>query len=1025
MNQYRKFNTIAGWVVFAIAAIVYIKTVEPTVSWWDPGEHIATSYKLQIGHPPGAPTFQLTARVLSLFAFGDTSKVAVMINMISVLSSAFAILFLFWTITMLAKKLVVPKGEEMTTERMWTIIAAGFIGALTFTFTDSFWFSAVEANVFAMSYFCTSVVVWSIFKWEEVADEKHHYRWLIFIAFMIGLSIGVHLLNLLTIPALSMVYYFRKYQPTKWGIFITLAISFVLVATLMFFIIPWIPKLASMFELSFVNGLGLPFGTGTIVYFILFFGLIIWGLWYTRKKGKTVVNTVLLALSFLLIGYSAFVSLVIRSNADTPINENKPKDALTLVSFLNREQYGTWPFLYGQYYTAPTIDYGDGSPIYKKNIITGRYDVIDDRKGTIPIYDPRFTTIFPRMYCSNLERPGSSDFFKNWGGPGIPMEITGQDGKTQTINKPTFGENLKFMFTYQFYWMYLRYFLWNFSGRQDDIQSFGGIKNGNWITGIPFIDKYHVGNSLTDLPDSVKARASHKYFMLPLILGLIGFFFQLKKDYRNSFVVILLFVMTGLAITFYLNQKPFEPRERDYSYAGSFMAFSIWIGLGVISLIDFLKRKTKLKGLLPVALVTGFTTLLVPVIVAQQNWKDHDRSGKYAARDFAANYLKCCDKNAILVTNGDNDTFPLWYNQEVEGVRLDVRIINRELASGAWYIEQLYKKMYDSDPLPFSIPMEQYQPGTNDIITYYDVGIKGYVELKDLVDFIKSKNPETFVTVQNGEKIKFFPAKKIKITVNKENCLKYGIVPEYFKNKIVDSITFTIKSNLLYKNDIMLLDLIATNDWKRPVYFAAPNSVRNFFDVEQYCYMEGWVYKFMPVKSDTSNYIPSLGCIDALGSYQHLMNNCKWGNLEDPRVYVDPESYNNAMRPKMDFLFVGQMLLDQGKKKECKQLVDLYLKKFPDPKFVFDMYNLPFIDMYYKTGDTAAAVKLSERLAEVMGQNLDYYASFSSPDKEVFTEDMQTALEVIRRLQAAAMQYNQTRLSAELETLIKQKNPGI
>ena len=1025
MNQYRKLNRIAGWIVFAIAAVVYIKTVEPTVSWWDPGEHIATSYKLQIGHPPGAPTFQLTARALSLFAFGDTSKVAVMINMLSVLSSAFVILFLFWTITMIAKKLLVPKGEEMNREKMWTILAAGFVGAMTFTFTDSFWFSAVEANVFAMSYFCTSVVVWAIFKWDEVADEKHHYRWLIFVAYMIGLSIGVHLLNLLTIPALSMVYYFRKYTPTKKGIAVAMGISFVLVAAMMYFVIPWIPKLASLFELTFVNGFGLPFNTGLIFYFILFFGLLIWGLWYTRAKGKTVLNTVLLSLSFLLIGYSSFVSLVIRSNADTPINENKPKDALTLVSFLNREQYGTWPFLYGQYYTAPVIDYKDGSPVYKKNTATGKYDIVDNRKGTIPVYDPRFTTIFPRMWCSNQERPGSSEFFKNWGGPGIPVEVSGQDGKTQTVSKPTFGENLKFMFSYQLNWMYLRYFLWNFSGRQDDVQSFGGIKNGNWITGIPFLDKYHVGNSLTDLPDSVKARASHKYFMLPLILGLLGFFFQLKKDYRNNIIIILLFFMTGLAITLYLNQKPYEPRERDYSYAGSFMAFSIWIGLGVIALVDLLQRKTKLKGLLPVILVTVLTTLLVPVVVAQQNWKDHDRSGKYAARDLAANYLNSCDKNAILITNGDNDTFPLWYNQEVEGVRLDVRIINRELASGSWYIEQLYKKMYDSDPVPLSLPVEQYQPGTNDIITYYDVGIKGYVELKDLVDFIKSKDPQTFVSMQSGEKIKFFPSKKIKITVNKENCLKYGIVPEYFRDKMVDSITFNIKSNLLYKNDILTLDLIASSDWKRPVYFAAPNSVRNFLDIEQYCYMEGWVYKFLPVLPDSTNYIPSLGSIDALGSYDIIMNKCKWGNLDDPKVYVDPESYSNAMRPKMDALFVGQMLMDKGMKKECKALVDMYLTRFPDPKFVYDMYNLPFVEMYYKTGDTASAVKLSNRIADVMGQNLDYYASFTGEDKAVFTEDVQTSIEVLNRLKGAADQNKQTKLSAKIESLIKLKNTGI
>ena len=1025
MKQFRKYNTIAGWIVFAIAAIVYIKTVEPTVSWWDPGEHIATSYKLQIGHPPGAPTFQLMARFLSLFAFGDTSKAAVMINMVSVLSSAFVILFLFWIITMIAKKMLIKPGEDMTQENMWTILAAGFVGAMTFTFTDSFWFSAVEANVFAMSYFCTSVVIWAIFKWDEMADEKHSYRWLIFVAFMIGLSIGVHLLNLLTIPALSMVYYFRKYSPTKWGIVTAMGISFALVASMMYFVIPWIPKFASYFELAFVNGLGMPFNSGTIIYFLLFFGLLIWGLWYTRAKGKTVLNTILLSLSFLLIGYSSFVSLVIRANADTPINENKPKDAITLVSFLNREQYGTWPFLYGQYYTAPVIEYKDGSPIYKKNAATGKYEVIDDRKGTIPVYDPRFTTLLPRMWCTNQDRPGSSEFFKNWGGPGIPMDITGPDGKPQTVSKPTFGENLKFMFTYQFNWMYLRYFLWNFSGRQDDIQSFGSVRNGNWITGIPFIDKYHVGNSLTDLPDSVKSRASHKYFMLPLILGLIGLFFQIKKDYRNSIIVILLFLLTGLAITFYLNQKPFEPRERDYSYAGSFMAFSIWIGLGVIALVDFIREKAKLKGFLPIILVTVITTLLVPGVLAQQNWKDHDRTGKYSARDFAANYLNSCDKNALLITNGDNDTFPLWYNQEVEAVRPDVRIINRELASGSWYIEQLYKKMYDSEPVKLSLPVEQYQPGTNDIITYYDVGLKGYVELKDLVDFIKSKDPQTFVTMQNGEKIKFFPAKKIKITVNKENCLKYGIVPEYFKDKMVDSITFNIKSNLLYKNDIMTLDLIASSDWTRPVYFAAPNSVRNFLDIEKYCYMEGWVYKFMPVAPDSTNYIPSLGSIDAKGSYDIIMNKCKWGNLDAPGVYVDPESLNSSMRPKMDALFVGQMLLDKGMKKECKALVDLYLSKFPDPKFVYDMYNLPFVEMYYKTGDPASAVKLSNRIAEVMGQNLDYYASFSSALKPDFLEDVQTALEVLNRLKDAAVQNNQPGLAQKIGVLIKQKNPGI
>jgi len=1017
MDLYRKYNKIAGWIIFAIAATVYLLTIEPTVSWWDPGEHIATSYKMQIGHPPGAPTFQLTARFFSLFAFGNTAKVAVMINCVSALSSAFTILFLFWTITMIARKIVVPKGGEMTRTATWKILAAGFIGAMTFTFTDSFWFSAVEANVFAMSYFCTAIVIWSIFKWEEAADEKHNYRWLIFIGFMIGVSIGVHLLNLLTIPALTLVYYFRKFKTTRWGIVLSLSFSFILLAFIMYILIPWIPKMASQFELLFVNGFGLPFNSGTIIYFILFIGLIIWGLWYTRKKARTVLNTVILSLAFLLIGYSSFVTLVIRSIAGTPINEDAPKDAISLVSFLNREQYGTWPFLYGQYYTAPVVDYADGSPIYEKNYTTGKYVIIDERKGTIPVYDPRFTTIFPRMWSTM--RKQAPDFYKTWGGPGVPIEVTKPDGKTETINKPTFGENLRFFFSYQVSWMYLRYFMWNFSGRQDDIQSFGGIKNGNWITGIPFIDRWRLGHAMTDLPESVKTRASHKYFLLPLILGLLGFFYHLKKDYRYTIVVVFLFFMTGLAIIIFLNQQPYEPRERDYSYAGSFMAFSIWIGLGVLYLIDFLQEKFKLKEMMSLIIVIIATTFLLPTIVGAQNWHDHDRSAKYAARDYAANYLNSCDKNAILLTNGDNDTFPLWYNQEVEGVRTDVRVVNLELSSGSWYIDQLFKRMYESDPIPLSMPPEQYQPGSNDIVIYYDMGLKGYVELKDLVEFFKSKNPETFLSTQGGEKIKFYPTKKIKITVNKENCIKYGIVPEYFRDRIVDTIYFTIKANQLYKNDIMLLDMIATTDWKRAIYFAAPSSVRHCLDVEPYCYLEGWVSKFMPVKNDSTNYLQSMGSIDALGSYDVLLHKCKWGNLDNPKVYVDPESLNNSMRPKMDFFLISETLLEQGRKKEASDLVDFYLKRFPDPKFPFDMYTLPFAEVYYKTGDSVKANAMVKRVAEICRQDLDYYNSYTGKAKENFTDDIQTSMEVLNRLKSMTMQYHQIKLATKIDSIMK------
>ncbi len=1020
MDQYKRLNNIIGWLVFAIATAVYFLTIEPTVSWWDPGEHIATAYKLQIGHPPGAPTFQLIGRIFALFAFGNTAKVALLINSMLSLSSSFTILFLFWTITLLARKIIVKEGE-MTRSKMWTIFAAGFVGSMAFTFSDSFWFSAVEANVFGMSYLCTAIVFWAILKWDEVADDKHNYRWLIFIAFMIGLSIGVHLLNLLTIPALTLVFYFRKFKTSRWGIVIALLVSFVITAFIMYFLIPWIPKLAGTFELFFVNTLGLPFNSGTIFYFILLFGLIIWGLIYTRKKGKPVLNTVLLSFVFLLIGYSTFIGLVIRSNAGTPINEDAPKDAISLVSFLNREQYGTWPFLYGAYYTAPITDYADGSPIYKRNDRIGKYIVIDDRKSTIPIYDSRFTTIFPRMWSNN--RKGSGEFYKEYGGPGTPVSVTGPDGNQKTIYKPTFLENLKFFFSYQVRWMYFRYLMWNFSGRQNDIQGTGpnDIKNGNWITGIPFIDKMWYGHSMSGIPDNLRNRATNKYYMLPFILGLIGIYYQFKNDYRRGFVVAFLFIMTGLAIVTYLNQQPYEPRERDYSYAGSCFAFSIWIGIGVLSLIEMAIRKLKLKDLLAVGVVTVIATLLVPGLMAEQNWDDHDRSGKYSARDIASDYMNSCDKNAILFTNGDNDTFPLWYSQEVEGVRTDVRIVNLELASGSWYIDQLYNKAYNSDPLPFSLSREQYQPGSNDQVPYYDFGIKGNIELSDLIGFIKSDDPRTYMTTQSGERVKVFPSKNIKITIDKEACLKNGIVPPYFKDKMVDSICWTIKKEWLTKNDIMNLDIIASNKWERPIYFTAIASVKDYFDVDHYSMVEGWVYKFMPVKADPEDYYPGIGGIDALNSYDILMHKSAWGNVNDPHVYIDPETRTNIQRPKINMLRVAQSLIRIGEKQKALDIIDLFFRNFPLRKFSIDMDYVYFADLYYKTEQTNKANKLVENIAKIYSENLDYYYLFTGNFADAYKEDIQYGLEMLHSLQMMAAQNNQNKLAKQMEDIFNRE----
>ncbi|HZX62902.1 MAG TPA: DUF2723 domain-containing protein [Bacteroidales bacterium] len=1017
MNQYKKLNNLLGWIVFAIAAIVFMLTLEPTASWWDPGEFIATTYKLQVGHPPGAPTMQMIGRVISLLAFGDTSKVAFMINGMSGLSSAFAVLFLFWSITHFARKIVVGEGE-MTQGKMVTIFAAGLTGALTFTFTDSFWFSAVEGEVYAMSAFFTALVFWSILKWEEVADSAHSNRWLVFIMFMVGLAIGVHLLNLLTIPALAFVIYFKKYKPSRKGILLTLILSVVALAFIMYLVIPWIPTLAGKFELFFVNGLGLPFNTGMIFYFLLLIGLIVFGLIYTKKKGKPLLNTIILCFTFLLIGYTTFIMLVIRANAGTPINENAPKDMVSLVTYLNREQYGTWPIFHGQYYSAPIVDYEDGSPIYRRDDKAGKYVVIDDRKGTIPVFDPRFTTIFPRMWSS--ERRGSVQFFKDWGGEGVPIDVTNADGKTQTLSKPTFGDNLKYFFQYQVGVMYFRYFMWNFAGRQNDVQGYGGPQDGNWISGIPFIDKMLTGHSQTHMPDSMKSRGTNKYFMLPFILGLIGFFFQLKKEYKGTIVITLLFLMTGLAIVIYLNQKPFEPRERDYSYCGSTYAFAIWIGLGVIYLINLVKKLFKRENI-SILLVTSLCLILVPGIMAKENWDDHDRSGKYSCRDYAANYLNSCDKQGILFTNGDNDTFPLWYDQEVEGIRTDVRVVNLMLASGSWYIDELFKKAYESEPCPFEIPQEKYQPGSNDIVPFYEVGIRGYINLKDLVDFIKSDDPRTYLPLQNGDKMKFFPSKKVKLAVDSAACIKYGIVPKYLAGQMVDTIYWTIKSNQLYKNDVMLLDMVANNNWRRSLYFASPSSVSHCFNVDSFCLVQGWVYKFMPVKATKEDFITNMGGVDPLTSYDLLMNKFAWGNLNDPHVYVDPESLNNQARPKTNMLRTAQSLIGMARNKEAIKLMDKYFELFPDSKFPYDMYTMPFAEMYYKVGETAKANKIMVRLSQIYAQNLDYYYTFKGKVRDYYTKDIEQALGILRRMNYIAQENKQAKLAADLDKLFQQE----
>ncbi|MCB0804868.1 MAG: DUF2723 domain-containing protein [Bacteroidales bacterium] len=1015
MELYKKLNRYVGWIVFAIATTVYFLTVEPTASWWDCGEYIATAYKLQVGHPPGAPFFQMIGRFFSLFAFGDTSHVALMINIMSALSSSFTILFLFWTITHFARKIALKQEQELSTGNIYAIIGSGAVGALAFTFSDSFWFSAVEGEVYAMSSFFTAVVFWAILKWER-EEEKISNRWLLLIAYLIGLSIGVHLLNLLAIPAIAYVYYFKKYKPTRNGIIITGIISVILLGLIMNGIIPWIVKLSSVFELLFVNSFGLPFNSGTIFYFVVLIGLIVWGLRYTRTRGKVVLNTIVLALTFILIGYSSFFMIIIRSNANPPIDENSPEDAISLLAYLAREQYGDWPVLYGQYYNAPTVDVKDGNPIYVKDVKKGKYVITDDRKGTIPVYDSRFMTLFPRMWSN--QKQSHIQMYKQYGKvKGIPIEVQKDDGSTEVLMKPTFGENLRFFFTYQIGHMYLRYFMWNFSGRQNDIESQGEIEHGNWLTGINWFDENILGlGPQTDLPDSMQSPARNKFYMLPFLLGLIGLFYHLNTDKKDMWVVALLFLMTGLAIIVYLNQYPYQPRERDYAYAGSFYAFAIWIGLGVMGIWDMLKKRINPQM---AAIVTSVAALLlVPVIMAKEGWDDHDRSGKYAARDFAFNYLNSCEPNAILFTNGDNDTFPLWYAQEVEGIRTDVRVVNFMLASGHWYIHQMMHKAYESEPLPFTLDHNQYQNGVNNAVVFYNTNIKGNTELKQVIDFIASEDDRTKLTLQSGEKINFSPTKKFKLSIDSADIVRKGAVPESMYGNIVDEITWNVRQNYLYKNDLMLLDIIATNNWDRPIYFANPSSMSKVLDVDEYCHLEGFVYRFMPVKA--KNFISGVGGVNEEKTFDLFMNKCQWGNLADPDVYIDRESYRNSIIPKQNFMRTAQAMVKKGENEKAIELLDKCLEEFPDSKITFDMYMIPFIEVYYDAGAPDKANAIAERVFEIYDQNLDYYYRLDNDLVKYFETDYNQALGVLQQLSMMAKSNKQDAFYEKVDSTFRQ-----
>ena len=941
MTQFKKLNNIIGWIVFLIASFVYLSTIEQTVSFWDCGEYIATAYKLEVGHPPGAPLFQLFGRIFTLFAAQGTSEVAVAINILSALCSSFTILFLFWTITAFGRKIFF-RDNKWETGEIYAVLGSGLVGALAYTFSDSFWFSAVEGEVYAMSSFFTAITFWCIMKWEQEADQPNASRWLILIAYLIGLSVGVHLLSLLTIPAMGMIYYFKKYKYTKSGAIKAFIISMILLGIVQGVIIPGAVSLISTFELFFVNTIGLPFNSGTIIYFLSVIGAIAFGLKYTKKHNKAVWNTAILATMMLLIGYSSYAILVVRSNANPPIDENNPEDAVGLLSYLKREQYGSWPIVYGQHFNAKLDSkkpYLDGNPVYAKDEKKGKYVVIDKRRNTLPNYSKKDKMFFPRIWSNTQARHAGG--YVNWAG------LKNKDAT------PTFGQNLTYFFKYQIGWSYIRYFMWNFAGRQNDFMNMDGNSlKGNWESGIGLIDNARLGtpSAEIDVPDYLgKNKGKNHYYFLPLILGLIGMLFHFKQKNQDALAVLLFFLFTGVLIIIYLNVVPFQPRERDYAYVGSFYAFSIWIGIGVLGVYNFLsKRISPTKS---AALATAIA-LIIPTLMAAENWDDHDRSGRFTALEVAKNYLNSCDKNAILFTNGDNDTFPLWYAQEVEGIRTDIKVVNLSLFNTPWYIDQMKRASYDAAPIPSSLEHDDYRAGTRDY-TPINERFKDYVEVKDVVNFINSKSAKAKINTSAGLR-SYCPTKKLKLSVNKENVKTF--IPTEYHDKILDEIKFKLKGNGLYKNKLMVMDILANFNWERPIYFAITVGRDNFMGLEKYFQLEGLAYRLVPYVAKSPD--GQTGIVHTEKMHERLVKNFEWGGFNNSDLYFDETNTRMVMNFRNNYSRLAEALFRKGDTARAIETLDKCMEEFPRDVVNLSYFALPIIDIYYKLGEDDKAKKI-------------------------------------------------------------------
>lgn len=1021
MKQYKLLNNIFGWLAFAVAAFTYLSTMEPTASFWDCPEFITTAYRLEVGHPPGAPFFMLMGRFFTLFA-SDLQHVAVMVNTLSALASAFTILFLFWTITRLASKIVKPEGESYSINQMIGILGAGMVGALAYTFSDSFWFSAVEGEVYASSSFFTAIVFWAILKWEEVSDKSHADRWLILIAYLMGLSIGVHLLNMLAIPAIVLVYYFKKFKVTRWGTVIALVVSFAILGFLMYGLVPGVMLVASWFELLFVNKFGMSFNSGFSIYCIILFSVLGWAIYETfvasnktrakvafvlavsllgmpfvgekiwlgimiilgliaffyfyKKVEIRILNTIILVCASIAIGYSSYAIIVIRSSANPPMDQNSPDNVFALKSYLNREQYGDRPLLYGQYYNAevkrnvqgdacvPVVDVkGDIWGPQEKMDSTEKDKYIVTGQKQDYVYDEKFCTIFPRMYSP---QPNHISAYKEWAGI-VGKQITYDAcGQEQTYTIPTFGENIKFFIDYQVAFMYMRYFMWNFSGRQSDVQGNGEVDKGNFLTGIPFLDNLMVGDQSNLPPDQLNNKGRNVYYLLPLILGIAGMIYQLGKGRKGKeafWLTGIMFFMTGLAIVLYLNQYPYQPRERDYAYSGSFYAFAIWIGFGVLWLISALEKVTK-NNAIATALIT-LACIAVPIQMGAENWDDHDRSDRFTCRDFGYNYLMSLAPNAIIFTNGDNDTFPLWYLQEVEGVRTDVRVCNLSYLQTDWYIDQMRREAYKSEPLPISWKRYQYVQGTRDVAYVYDLPQFPAMRLDSAIqNFVL--NPQF---LQDG--VAALPTHNVYVPVNKDEVVKMGIVKPELKDSILPRLNIKLKDRL-YKHELMILEMLSQNNWKRPIYFSVTVGDDYYMGLGNNFRLEGLAYRIVPMKKDG-------GMVDTDLMFDNMLHKFKWGGIDNPKVYLDENNLRMCRTFRLMFYRLVEALIKEGKKDKAMQALDYCQKVIPGKTITHDYTSSFLAAQYYELGNTTKGDQIMEDIAANCVKNINWYSSLSSP----------------------------------------------